>query len=143
MSRWAQGVYQVVNKHKYVGQGAPRFRSSWEHAFFRFCDSNDHVLQWASEAIKIPYINPITGKQTIYVPDVLITYQQKDGSTRAELVEIKPSGQSVIVEGMKPRDRAVVAVNYAKWAAAQKWCQRNGLSFRVITEQDMFVNGRR
>ena len=43
---------------------------------------------------------------------------------------------------MSSRDRAVVAVNYAKWAAAQKWCTRQGLSFRVITENDMFANGR-
>jgi len=143
MSRWAQGVYEVNNKHKYVGKGIPRYRSGWEHAFFRFCDNNDSILQWASESISIPYLNPVTGKQSIYIPDVLITYQQKNGATRAELIEIKPKGQSVIKEGMKPKERAVVAVNYAKWAAAQKWCARNGLSFRVITEDDMFVNGGR
>jgi hypothetical protein len=143
MSRWAQGVYEVTNKHKYVGKGTPRYRSGWEHAFFRFCDNNDSVLQWASESISIPYLNPVTGKQSIYIPDVLITYQQKNGAMRAELIEIKPKGQSVIKEGMKPKERAVVAINYAKWAAAQKWCARNGLSFRVITEDDMFVNGGR
>lgn len=143
MSRWAQGTYEVVNKHKYVGKGTPRYRSGWEHAFFRFCDNNEYVMQWASESISIPYLNPVTGKQSIYIPDVLITYQQKNGTTRAELIEIKPKGQSVIKEGMKPKERAVVAINYAKWAQAQKWCARNGLSFRVITEDDMFVNGGR
>jgi len=35
-----------------------------------------------------------------------------------------------------------VYVNYAKWGAAQKWCARQGLTFRVITENDMFSNGR-
>ena len=39
------------------------------------------------------------------------------------------------------RDRAIVAVNYAKWAAAQAWCKRNGLTFRVITEDDIFRQG--
>ena len=141
MSRWAQGTYEVVNKHKYVGKGTPRYRSGWEHAFFRFCDSNEYVMQWASESISIPYLNPVTGRQSIYIPDVLVTYQQKNGATKAELIEIKPKGQSVITEGMKPRDRAVVAINYAKWAAAQKWCARNGLSFRVITEDDLFYQG--
>jgi hypothetical protein len=29
-------------------------------------------------------------------------------------------------------------VNYAKWAAAQAWCKRAGIHFRVITEDDMF-----
>jgi hypothetical protein len=36
----------------------------------------------------------------------------------------------------------VVAINYAKWDAATKWARKNGLSFRVITENDMFHNGR-
>jgi hypothetical protein len=61
---------------------------------------------------------------------------------RAELIEIKPAGQSAITENMKSRDRAVVAINYAKWEAATKWCKRNGLTFRVVTENDMFRNGR-
>jgi len=108
----------------------------------RFCDTNDNILQWASESIQIPYRNPVTGKQSIYVPDFLITYRTKNNTMRAELIEIKPVGQSAITENMKSRDRAVVAINYAKWDAATKWCKRNGLTFRVVTENDMFRNGR-
>ena len=37
----------------------------------------------------------------------------------------------------------IVAVNYAKWDAAQKWCKRNGLTFRVVTEEDIFHQGRK
>jgi hypothetical protein len=84
----------------------------------------------------------VTGKQSIYVPDFLITYRTKNNTMRAELIEIKPVGQSAITENMKSRDRAVVAINYAKWSAAEKWCKRNGLTFRVVTENDMFRNGR-
>ena len=142
MTRWAQGVYEVQNPAKYVGTGKPRFRSGWEHSFMRFCDSNDHILQWASEAIQIPYRHPLTGKQTIYVPDFFITYRTRNNTVRAELIEIKPKKQSMIEDKMSSRDRAVVAVNYAKWAAAQKWCQRQGIVFRVITEDQMFHNGR-
>lgn len=143
MTRWAQGFYEIKNPQKYVGKGKPRYRSGWEHAFMRFCDNNEHIVQWASESISIPYRNPITGKQTIYVPDFLIMYRTRNNTTRAELIEIKPKGQSVVEEKMKSRDRAVVAVNYAKWDAATKWCQRNGLTFRVITEDDLFRNGRK
>jgi len=142
MSRWAQGNYDIQNPVKYVGRGTPRYRSGWELSFMRFCDTNENVLQWASESIAIPYLNPITGKKTNYIPDFLITYRQKDNTVRAELIEIKPKKQSVIESKMSSRDRAVVAINYAKWAAAQKWCKRQGLSFRVITENDMFANGR-
>jgi len=59
----------------------------------------------------------------------------------AEVIEIKPKKQSVIESKMNDRDRAVVAVNYAKWDAATKWCKRQGLVFRVITENDIFRNG--
>lgn len=142
MSHWAQGKYEIQNTAKYVGNGIPRYRSGWELSFMRFCDNNDHILQWASESIAIPYRNPITGKMSQYIPDFLVTYRTKDNTMRAELIEIKPKKQSVVESKMSSRDRAVVAVNYAKWDQATKWCKRNGLSFRVITELDMFHNGR-
>ena len=143
MSRWAQGQYQILNPQKYVGRGTPRYRSGWEHSFMRFCDTNDNILQWASESIAIPYINPITGKRTNYIPDFLITYRNRDNTVKAELIEIKPKKQSVVESKMSSRDRAVVAVNYAKWAAATKWARRNGMVFRVITEDQMFHNGKK
>jgi hypothetical protein len=143
MSRWAQGIYQLQHPEKYVGKGAPRYRSGWEHAFFRFCDNNDAVLQWASESISIPYRNPVTGKMSNYIPDVFMTYRGRDNQIRAELVEIKPRKQSLIEGKMSLRERAVVAVNHAKWDAASKWCKRAGIHFRIITEQDMFHQGKK
>jgi hypothetical protein len=141
MSKFAQGAYVVKNKQKYVGRGTPRYRSGWEHAFMRFLDNNDNILQWASESISIPYRNPITGKQSIYVPDFLITYKNRNNQMIAEVIEIKPKKQSVVESKMKANERAVVAVNYAKWDSATKWCKKQGLLFRVITEDDMFRNG--
>jgi len=142
MSHWANGKYEIQNAAKYVGNGIPRYRSGWELSFMRFCDNNDHILQWASESIAIPYRNPVTGKMSRYIPDFLVSYRTKDNTMRAELIEIKPKKQSVVESKMNSRDRAVVAVNYAKWDQAMKWCKHNGLSFRVITELDMFHNGR-
>lgn len=143
MTRWAKGKYQIINADKYVGRKLPTYRSGWEHSFMRFCDTNDHILQWASEPVNIPYRHPLTGKMTHYVPDFIITYRNRDNTVRAELIEIKPKGQSVVESKMKSRERAVVAVNYAKWDAATKWARRNGLTFRVITESDMFHNGQK
>jgi hypothetical protein len=142
MSRWAQGSYTVLNRDKYVGNGVPRYRSGWELTFMKFLDSNDHILQWASESIAIPYRHPLTGKMTQYIPDFLIMYRTSDNTIRAELIEIKPKKQSVIESKMSSRDRAVVAINYSKWAAAQKWCKQQGLTFRVITEDNLFHNGK-
>jgi hypothetical protein len=141
MSKFAQGAYVVKNKAKYVGKGTPRYRSGWELAFMRFLDNNDNILQWASESISIPYRNPITGKQSIYIPDFLITYRNRNNQMVAEVIEIKPKKQSVVESKMKANERATVAVNYAKWDSATKWCKKQGLLFRVITEDDMFRNG--
>jgi hypothetical protein len=141
MSKFAQGSYVIKNKAKYVGKGTPRYRSGWELAFMRFLDNNDSILQWASESISIPYRNPITGKQSIYVPDFLITYRNRNNQMVAEVIEIKPKKQSVVESKMKANERAIVAVNYAKWDSATKWCKKQGLLFRVITEDDMFRNG--
>lgn len=143
MSRWANGFFQPLNPDKYVGKKLPHYRSGWEHSFMRFCDANDHILQWASEPMTIPYRNPITGKQTVYVPDFLITYRTRDNTVRAELIEIKPKKQSMIESKMSNRDRAVVAINHAKWDAATRWCRQNGLHFRVITEDQIFHQGSR
>ena len=141
MPNFRQGIYTVRNPGKYVGKGTPRYRSGWEMTFMMFLDSNDNIVQWASESITIPYRNPITGKQSMYVPDFFVTYRGRDNTTRAELIEIKPKKQSLIESKMNDRDRAIVAVNYAKWASAQKWCQRNGLTFRVINEDQIFHQG--
>ena len=143
MSKFAQGQFSPKNPHKYVGTRTPRYRSGWEFSFMMFCDNNEHILQWASESINIPYRNPLTGKQTIYVPDFPITYRTRDNTMRAELIEIKPKKQSVIESKASQRDRAAVVVNYAKWAAAHQWCQRQGLVFRVLTEDDIFHQGRK
>jgi hypothetical protein len=144
MSRnYAQGFFEVRNPQKYVGKNKPKYRSGWEQAFMRFCDNNDNIVQWASESISIPYRHPLTGKMTNYIPDFLIQYRTRNNAVITELIEIKPKKQSVLESKMSMRDRAVVAVNYAKWDAAQKWCKRQGLVFRVITEDDIFRNGKK
>ena len=141
MPNFRQGVYTCKNLDKYVGRNKPRYRSGWEMTFMMFLDSNDNIVQWASESISIPYRNPITGKQSMYVPDFFVTYRSRDNTTRAEVIEIKPKKQSLIESKMNDRDRAIVAVNYAKWDAATKWCRRNGLTFRVINEDQIFHQG--
>ena len=143
MSKFANGFYQITNPDKYVGKKVPHFRSSWEHSFMRFCDENPAVLQWASEAIHIPYKNPFTNKNTIYVPDFLIVYVNKNGEKHAELIEIKPEKQTTIESaGRSMRDQAAAVLNTFKWQAAQAWCNQNGMRFRVVTENDIFHQGR-
>ena len=143
MPSFRQGLYEVTNAHKYVGKGKPRYRSGWEQTFMHFCDHNEHVVNWASEPVRIPYRHPLHGKMTMYVPDFIVVYRGPQNTTKAELIEIKPRNQSVLVENMKDSQRAIIAINYSKWAAAQSWAKQNGLGFRVITENDIFHSGRK
>jgi len=142
MSKYAQGKYQIQNPQKYVGNKTPTYRSSWEFAFMQFCDNNPNVLNWASEAVHINYRNPLTGKNTIYVPDFLITYQDANGQQRAELVEIKPRKETTLEGARNIRDQASAILNMAKWEAARAWCRANNLTFRVVTEDMIFHQGR-
>ena len=141
MSNFAQGTFEPRNPKKYVGKGTPRYRSGWELSFFRFCDENPAVMEWASEAIAIKYRHPITGKVTNYIPDIFMRYQDQRGRVHTEIIEIKPRKQSMIEGKMSERDRMVVAINHAKWAAARAWCQRANIEFRVLTEDSLFHQG--
>ena len=144
MAKWAQGLYTPKNAAKYIGQHTPRYRSGWELTFMTFCDSNDNVLYWASEAIRIPYKHPFTGKPTTYVPDFFVVYQNKHGQKLAEVVEIKPKKQSLIEsKAASQKDRMVVAINHCKWQAAMAYCKAQGYTFRVITEDDLFYQGKK
>lgn len=143
MPKFSKGKFTPKNPEKYIGNKLPTWRSSWELSFMMFLDNNPNILHWASEAIKIPYRHPLTGKNTIYIPDFFVVYQNKYGKQIAEVVEIKPKKQSVIESKVaNARDIAIVAVNRAKWAAAQAYCRSQGFAFRVITEDQLFRNGR-
>ena len=144
MARFAQGKYIPKNAEKYVGKHTPQYRSGWELTFMTFCDTHKSVTHWASESMSIPYRSPLDGKVHNYIPDFFVVYQNKFGKAIAEVVEIKPKKQSLIESRTaSARDRAVVAVNHAKWAAATEYCKMQGFAFRVITEDDLFRNGSR
>ena len=144
MARFAQGKFRLKFPEKYSGTRMPTYRSSWEYTFMKFCDEHPSVSQWASEAVKIPYRNPLTGKQTIYVPDFFIVYADKGGKQKVELVEVKPKNQAVKENlGRSRNNQAHYIMNMAKWTAAKSWCKQKGIFFRVITEEDIFHQGRR
>jgi hypothetical protein len=138
MGKYAQGKFQIQNPNKYIGKGDPTYRSSWEFAFMQFCDNNPAVVQWASEAIHVNYRNPFTGKNTIYVPDFLIIYIDKNGKRHGEVIEVKPSKETTMEAAKTQRDKAAVALNMFKWEAARKFCAAQGLRFRIVNEQDIF-----
>jgi hypothetical protein len=140
----ARGIYKVKNPEKYVGGRDPTYRSSWEYTFMLFCDNNPSIQQWASEPLQIPYRDPLTGKQTVYVPDFLIVYTDAKRKKHVEMIEIKPANQMLKEKvGKNPYNQAQFIKNQVKWAAAGAWCKNKGIQFRVINEHDIFHNGKK
>lgn len=143
MGKYANGLFQIRNAGKYIGTKTPTYRSSWEFVFMQFCDNNPAITQWASEAIKVPYRNPLTNKQTVYVPDFLIVYTDAAGKQHAEVIEVKPTKETNLQEaGRSTRAQAAAIINMAKWEAARAWCKQQGLTFRVVTEKEIFHQGK-
>lgn len=144
MRKFAQGRFELKHPEKYVGKRTPLYRSSWEWAFMQFCDNNPAIENWASEAVKIPYRDPLTGRHSVYVPDFFIQYVDKNGRKHAEVVEVKPMNQTVKERvGRNKINQAHFVRNMAKWEAARIWCKRQGIYFRIVSENDIFHQGKR
>jgi hypothetical protein len=142
--KFSKDFYKIKNPEKYVGSKTPMYRSSWEMTFMLFCDNNPSIQEWSSEPVKIPYRDPLTGKQTVYVPDFLISYVDKNMKKHVELVEIKPANQMLQEKvGKNPYNQAQWIKNQAKWASANEWCKRQNIKFRIINENDIFHNVRK
>jgi len=130
-SKFEQGIFIPENLEKYKKpfdtymneSEYPTYRSSWELKFMKWCDKNDNVEYWTSEAFPIPYISPKDGQKHRYFPDFLVKF--KDG--KKVLIEIKPKNQS--------ND----PINLAKWEAARKFCEKHGLTFSVLTEKELGI----
>lgn len=139
MVKFAKGKFIMTHPEKYVGLKVPTYRSSWEWQFMKFCDTNISVQKWASEAVQIPYRDPLTGRQTVYVPDFFIQYVDKNLKTHVELIEIKPASQSILERvGKNKYNQAQFIKNQAKWKAANFWCNQQGIKFRIVNENDIF-----
>lgn len=144
LNKFSQGTYTVKNTDKYIGVGSPRYRSSWELTVMKMCDENPAISQWASESIKIPYKDPLTGKATVYVPDFLVIFVDRNNKRNAEIWEIKPVNQTLKEHvGKNKYNQAQYVRNMVKWEAARNWCKQNKLNFRILTEHDIFHTGKK
>ena len=138
MSKWAQGEFVPKNPQKYAGKGRIKYRSGWEWNMMNTLDQHPAVVSWASESIRIPYRHPLTGKTTSYVPDFLVVYVDKQGQQHVEVIEVKPSKEAMLENAKSKYDKVMLAVNMAKWQAAQAFCAAHGMKFRVVTEKELF-----
>ena len=139
---YRQGTYKPVNSFKFKGSKYPRYLSSWELKFFKWCDRNPHVVEWSSESVHIPYISPVDGKMHRYLVDNAVHIREGNNIVKY-LIEIKPSKQTrpPTTHGNKKRstivyEHATWGVNQAKWTAAKNWADKNKYIFQIVTEKD-------
>lgn len=73
-----------------------------------------------------------------------IVYNDRVGKQRVELIEVKPENQARREKlGRSKHNQAHWVVNQAKWEAARAWCKQKGILFRIVTESDIFHQGRK
>lgn len=142
-SKYFQCQYIPIHPEKYVGTYPIFSRSSWEWTVMKMLDTNPNITAWASEAIKIPYVNPFTGKHTVYVPDFLVRYTDSLGKTKTEIIEVKPAKETFLEQAKSQRNKAAVALNTYKWAAASAFAKAHGMGFRIINENHIYNNPKR
>jgi hypothetical protein len=140
-----QGWFTPKNPRKYRGDSTKiRYMSSWELHADRFLDGNPNVLEWSSEEIAIPYIKPTDRQIHSYYPDYWIKYRNKRGEIVEEIWEVKPNKQTKTPSKIgKRRNQQLVesvmyAINKAKWHAAEIYCKKRGIKFKLVTEKDLF-----
>lgn len=144
-----KGFYKVKNHQKYRGDSTKCvFRSLWERKFMKYCDSNENVLEWSSEEVRIPYRSPIDGRFHWYFVDFWVKIKSQNG-VKDYLIEIKPKKQTLKPEmGGKNKKTQLTEIkryliNKEKWGSAKKYCEKRGWEFLILTEDHIFKKNER
>lgn len=157
--------YTLKHPEKYIGNpNLIVFRSGWELAFCRWCDTAPSVLRWSSEPVKVPYydrvsklaecqkygLDPNNPKNWIiknYNTDFWIEVDHGEGVQKM-FIEIKPSNK--LIKPTPPAANASLKekrnfnlaardylINEAKFAALNAWAEKTGVKFYVFTEKTL------
>ena len=142
-----KGRYTPINPKKYKGNPSRIvYRSLWERKFMVYCDTNNSILEWGSEEVIIPYLSPWDGKVHRYFPDFYIKVREHNKTTKKYIIEIKPKKQCkppVATPKRKTKkwfgEVKTWGINEAKWKYATKWCEKNGMEFKVLNEDHLNI----
>jgi hypothetical protein len=132
-----------LNKEKYVGNVEKILcKSLWERKLCKYFDSNDNVIKWCYECIKVPYLSPVDRKKHNYYPDFMVMLNCRDGKNKIMIVEVKPEKQTKKPKNPKRKsykDEVITyVINEAKWNAAKIVCENNEWEFKLLTEKNIF-----
>lgn len=144
--KYKQGIYQPINKEKYVGDKLPIYRSGYEMKLCVWLDKTPTVKKWSSESVVIPYVSPLDGRIHRYFVDFVVFIQEGDKLVKY-LVEVKPKKETLLpVVNKKKKQSTIIyetatyAKNQAKWSAAKQWAANKGMKFIILTEQELGID---
>ena len=143
-----RGRFRPKRPEKYKGDPTKiQYRSLWELKVMRKFDDHPDIVEWQSEEIAIPYMNPVKGKTSRYFPDFVIKKRIGDNKYQMIMIEVKPKKQTAPPDPSKKHntptgrvsrrflnEAATYAINEAKWKAAMRYCKERGWSFTLMTE---------
>ena len=146
-----RGRFRPTKPEKYKGDPTKiTYRSSWELKVMRRLDLHPDVIEWQSEEIAIPYLNPVKGKTSRYFPDFVVKKRVDNNKYQVIMIEVKPKAQTMPPDLSKKHntptgrvsrrflnEAATYAINEAKWKAAQRYCKERGWIFQVMTETEI------
>lgn len=147
--KYKSGLYSPKNPDKYIGDiNKIVCRSSWEFRFCKYCDTNDLIIKWSSEPIKIPYYNPLDKKNHNYFVDFYIMIEKENGEKQEWILEVKPESQfkKPVFEGTSTLNKLksynqkmqVWITNQAKFKSAKTWAEIRGYKFGIVDENFLF-----
>ena len=154
--RYHQGKYNLQNPNKYIGTIPILYRSSWEFAFCKFCDLNEKVKKWSAEGLEIPYQikNDIGQIETHrYYPDFYLEMIKNGDNELYDrlLIEVKPKRETEFPQPPKKHTLKMLEnyeyalrthkKNLHKWAFTKEWCEKRGIKFIIVTEDDLKKKG--
>lgn len=144
MGKFMQGVFKPAHPEKYKGDVKNIiYRSSWELTYLMKLDRDENVIQYASEEVIIPYHHPVSHTVRRYFVDFWVKRKVGDQIV-IDLIEIKPLAQTrppVIKKGQNKKTAInqglTYLINEAKWQAADKYCNKKGWNFIILTEKEI------
>ena len=80
------------------------------------------------------------------LPNVKEAFKEvdKNGKKHAEMIEVKPMAQTTMEKaGRSLAKKKQVVINTAKWEAASAYAKQRRIHFRVVSEEQLFHNGKR
>jgi hypothetical protein len=143
---YKQGHYKPIHPEKYIGDLEKIvYRSGWEQKVNKFLDCNVNITHWSSEPFPIKYLKPTDKRIHRYYVDYFVEYRDANGNILRELWEVKPKKETKPPRNSKKKsaktklyEDVTYAVNQAKWKAAAYFCKKHNMTFRIMTEDQIF-----